>query len=107
MIDDAGRGDFSGIMSTHSVGHDPEAGFRLDQIAVLIELADAAPVADAEAFKGKGDIVQFATKRFASVLCGAFFSARSRQFATGADIRVSKSTSERLLPMGGVTMLER
>ena len=64
MVDDAGRSNLSGFMSPHAVGHHPEAGLRLDQIVVLVVLAHTALVTDAKAFKGKGDIVQFATKRF-------------------------------------------
>ncbi|WP_210237048.1 hypothetical protein, partial [Mesorhizobium sp. M8A.F.Ca.ET.213.01.1.1] len=59
--------------------------------ALFIEVAHAAFVADAEAFKGKGDIVQFATKRFSSVLRAAPSGRRSRHSATGASIRVPKS----------------
>jgi hypothetical protein len=91
MIDDTGRSDLSRVMSTHSVGYHPETSLWLDQIVVFIELTDTAFVAYPEALKGKGDSVHFATKRFSSVLCGALSGARSCYFATGSNIKVSKT----------------
>src|SRR4051812_26422547 len=93
-------------MPSHSVGHHPKAGTWLKQIAVLIVLAHTAFVAHAETLKGKGDIAQLATKRFLGVLCGALPGTRSRHFATGSAIRVSKLRSGRPRLIQGVTALK-
>ena len=63
MLDDAGRGDLAGIVSAHAVGDQPQPAARLHQIAVFVELAHAALVADAIAFEGEGGFVQIASWR--------------------------------------------
>jgi hypothetical protein len=63
MLHDGRRGDLAGLVSAHAVGDKPEPAPRLHEKAVLVEEADAAAMADAVAFKGKGGIAQIASWR--------------------------------------------
>ena len=91
MVDDTGRSDLSSVMSAHSVGYHPETGLWLDQIIVFIELTDTAFVAHAEALKGKGDSFNLPPSASQASSAAHLRGARSCHFATGSNIRVSKT----------------
>ena len=50
VLDDAGTGDLAGIVAAHAVGDDEQPALRLHEVAVLVQLADQAGMAQPATF---------------------------------------------------------